>query len=265
MYHWRVETISSGRSPFSKNLTACVNGLGSPIELAGLAAAARRCAFLALKTVLPASSAYAALRGIRHDHIGGVGEHAAVLAEDRAVGQVELAPPDDVGHVAERADHRDARALVLLRERVGEHGHLDVEQRRAHRRAEQRLVALVVGVGDERHARGEQLGARRLDVHVAGAVGLVERDAVVGGGLLAVLELGLRDRGAEVDVPQRRRERLVRLAALEVAQEGELARADRVVRDRAVGLRPVDAQTRAGGTAPRTASRPRRSASRRAR
>ena len=182
------------------------------------------------------------LRGIRHDHVGRVGDHAAVLAEDRAVRQVELAPPDDVGDIAERADHRDARALVLLRERVGEHRNLDVEERRAHGRAEQRLVALVVGVGDERDARREQLGPGGLDVDVAGAVGLVERDAVVGGRLVAVLELGLRDGGAEVDVPERRRHRLIGLAALEVAQEGELAGAHRLVRDRAVGLGPVDAQ-----------------------
>ena len=104
-------------------------GLGSPIELARLAQQLDDARFLALNTVLPASSAYAALRGIRHDRVGGLGDDAAVRADDRAVGQVELAPPDDVGHVAEGADHRDARALVLLGEVVGEHGHLDAEER----------------------------------------------------------------------------------------------------------------------------------------
>ena len=49
--------------------------------------------------------------------------------------------------------------------------HLDAEQRRAHRRAEQRLVALVVGVGDQRDARGEQLGPGGLDVHRSPSVG----------------------------------------------------------------------------------------------
>ncbi len=106
---------------------------------------------------------------------------------------------------------------------VREHRHLDVEERGAHGGAEERLVALVVGMRDEGHAGGEQLGAGRLDVDVAAAVGLVEGDAVVGAGLVAVLELGLRDRGAEVDVPEGRGERLVGLAALEVAQERELA------------------------------------------
>ena len=182
------------------------------------------------------------LRGIRHDRLRRLGDDASVLAEDRAVREVELAPPDDVGHVAERADHGDARALVGLSEGVREHGHLDVEDRGAHGRAEERLVPVVVRVGHERDARGEQFGTRRLDVDVARAVALVERDAVVRGLLVAVLELGLRDRRAEVDVPQRGRERLVRLAALEVLEERALARADRVVRDRAVGLGPVDAQ-----------------------
>ena len=52
--------------------------------------------------------------------------------------------------VAERADHRDARALLGVGELVGQHRHLDAEQRRAHRGAEAALVARVVGMGDER-------------------------------------------------------------------------------------------------------------------
>ena len=47
---------------------------------------------------------------------------------------------------------------------VRQHGDLDVEQRRADRGAEQVLVALVVGVRDERDAGGQQLGAGGLDV-----------------------------------------------------------------------------------------------------
>ena len=66
---------------------------------------------------------------------------------------------------------------------------------------------------------------------------------MVGGWLLAVLELRLRDRRAEIDVPQGRRERLVRLAALDVAQEGELARAHRLVGDGAVRLGPIDRES----------------------
>ena len=95
---------------------------------------------------------------------GGVGDDAAVGADDGAVRQVELAPPDDVGHVAEGADHGDARALVLLGEVVRDDRHLDAEQRRRHGRAEEVLVALVVGMRDEGHAGGQQFGAGRLDL-----------------------------------------------------------------------------------------------------
>jgi hypothetical protein len=42
----------------------------------------------------------------------------AVALQHVAHGQVELAPPGDVGGVAEGADHRDAAALVGLGERV---------------------------------------------------------------------------------------------------------------------------------------------------
>ena len=37
MYHWRVVTISSGLSPFSKNLTGCVMGFGLALHHARLA------------------------------------------------------------------------------------------------------------------------------------------------------------------------------------------------------------------------------------
>ena len=133
--------------------------------------------------------------------------------------QLQLAPPLDVGEVAEGAAHRDAGALVRLGGGVREDGDLDVEQGRADRRAEQALVALVVGVRDERDARGEQLGAGGLDVDRR-AVGAGwnatrwKRARVVAG-----LELGLGDRRLERDVPQPGRLGLVGLAAGEVAQE----------------------------------------------
>ena len=50
----------------------------------------------------------------------------------------------------------------------------------------------------------------------------MERDAVVGAGVLARLELGLGDGGLVGDVPQRRCVLLVCLAACDVAQEGAL-------------------------------------------
>ena len=105
-------------------------------------------------TVLPASSRVRSRAGVGRAQSGGVGHEAAVAADDVAGRQLQLAPPHDVGGVAERADHRDAGPLLGVGQLVREHRDLDAEQRRGHRRAEQRLVALVVGVGDERDARG---------------------------------------------------------------------------------------------------------------
>ncbi len=51
----------------------------------------------------------------------------------------------------------------------------------------------------------------------------MEGDLVVRPGHVAVLHLGLRDGGALVDVVQRRRVLLVRLAAGQVVQERQLA------------------------------------------
>ena len=61
-------------------------------------------------------------------------------------------------------------------------------------------------------------------------------------GALAILELGLRDRGLEVNVPQRRRLELVGSTALEQLEEGALRDALGHGTDRRVGHRPVDRQ-----------------------
>lgn len=55
MYHCRVETISSGRSPFSKNFTAWLNGLPTAV-MSPVACSFSTIALRALKTVLPAIS-----------------------------------------------------------------------------------------------------------------------------------------------------------------------------------------------------------------
>ena len=55
---------------------------------------------------------------LAREPLGGVAGHPAVAADHRADRQLELAPPGDVGEVAERAAHGDAGALVHLGERV---------------------------------------------------------------------------------------------------------------------------------------------------
>ncbi len=88
----------------------------------------------------------------------------AVAADQRARRQVELSPPDDVGDVAERADHGDAGALLRIGQLVGDDGDLDPVEGSEDGAAEQRLESGVVGVGDERAAGRDQLGPRGLDV-----------------------------------------------------------------------------------------------------
>ncbi len=120
---------------------------------------------------------------------------------------------------------------------------MDAEDRRAHGLAEQRLVALVVGVGDQGDAGRDQLGPGGLDVDAAGVLGAgdpAEPDAVEGPRPLAVLELGLGHGRAERDVPQGGALRDVRLAAREIAQEPALRGGAGGVVDRRVGERPVD-------------------------
>ena len=94
----------------------------------------------------------------------------AVRLDHRAHRQRQLAPPGDVGEVAERADHRDAAALLGIGQRVRLDRHRDAEERRHDVRAEQRLVALVVRMRDQRDARGDQLRPRRLDLDAIAAV-----------------------------------------------------------------------------------------------
>ena len=68
----------------------------------------------------------------------------------------------------------------------------------------------------------------------------MEPDAMVRAGLLAILELGLGDRGAEVDVPQHGRFGLIGLAPRQIAQEPALGDAPAVIVDRGVPEVPVD-------------------------
>ena len=51
---------------------------------------------------------------VRNDPLGGLRQDAAVPADDGSSGQIQLAPPDDVGEITEGADHRDAGALFRI-------------------------------------------------------------------------------------------------------------------------------------------------------
>ena len=180
------------------------------------------------------------------DPFGDVGKDPAVPADDRTCRELKLAPPGDVGEVAEGADHGDARSLLGIGKVMRDDRDLDPERWRAHGRAEEGLVAGVVRVGDKRDACGEELGARGLDEDLLCRISRPrEADPVVGAGALAVLELGLRDGGLEGDVPQGRCLGLIGLASVEIAQERKLAHALGVHSDRLIRLRPVNRQAHA--------------------
>ena len=68
----------------------------------------------------------------RVDAVRRLGQQPPVAADHHPGVEPQLAPPGHVGEVAERADHRDAGALVRLRQRVRVHRHLDTEDGRTH-------------------------------------------------------------------------------------------------------------------------------------
>ena len=164
----------------------------------------------------------------------GFTDDPAVPSEDRPGGQVQLAPPDDVREVTEGTDHRDAGSLFRICQRVGHNGDVDLEHRRRDGSAEQRLVALVVRVGNECDTRRQQFRSGGFDVDRFAAIRTCEPDAVVGPGTLAVLKLCLSHGGSERDVPQGGCLGLVGLVTCEVAQERLLRSGPRVAVDRLV-------------------------------
>ena len=88
---------------------------------------------------------------------------------------------------------------------------------------------------------GQQLGTGGFDEHRP--AGTVEGDAVVGARVLPGLQLRLRHRGLEGDVPHGGGEAQVGLAAGEVAHEGPLGHGLRGRGDRGVEGVPVDGQS----------------------
>ena len=170
----------------------------------------------------------------------------AVRLDDGADRQVQLAPPRHVGDVAERADHRDAAALRGIGERVRLDRHAHAEQRRHHVAPEQRLIPRIVGMRDERDAGGNQLRPGRFDFNGGAEFCRLRRhgklDPVIRTRKVAIFELRLRHRRLEVDIPERRRLRLVRQPAVQETEERELRDTLRARRDRRVRHRPVDRQ-----------------------
>ncbi len=169
-------------------------------------------------------------------------EQGSVTTDDRPGGEGELAPPEHVGRVAEGADHGDPRALLRVCQLVGQHRHPDPEQGGGDVGAEQGAEAVVVGVGDQGHAGGQQLGPGGLDLHVPRRAGTREAQPMVGAGALAVLELGLADRGPEVDVPEGRGVRCTTWPRRASRRNAALGDPPGALGDGRVGVRPVDGE-----------------------
>ena len=160
-----------------------------------------------------------------------------VGVQHRPHGQAQLAPPHQVGRVAEGAEHGDAGPLGRLGQAVGQHRHLGPEQRGAHGRPQQAGEAAVVGVDDQGHTGGQQLRPGRLDLDT-----LAEPHPVGHALDLAVLQLGLGDGGVEVDLPQGGGVGLVGQALGQQAQERPLGGPPGLLADGGIGQRPVDRQ-----------------------
>ena len=182
-----------------------------------------------------------ALAFLVFDPIRGVHDDASVALDDGAQRQVQVAPPFDVGHVAERTAHGDAGALVHFRGLVGEDRNLDMEQRRVDVLAEIRLVTLVVRMRDQCAAGRQQFRTGGFDVDRS-AIFETEGHLVVEARVFAGFQFGLSHCGLEGHIPQARSVFLVRFAAGQIAQECLLGHALRVLADGVVGLRPVDGQ-----------------------
>ena len=163
--------------------------------------------------------------GVSIDTAWCIGDDSSVATDDGACRQLEFAPPNDVGDIAEGTDHCDAGSLVGLGEWVRHNRHLDSVEGCADGRSEVWLVTFVIRVSDERNTSRKQFGSGRVDDDVARSIALVKGELVVCTGSIAVFHFCLCDGGLEVDVPQGGRLSAVRLAASEIAQERPLAHA----------------------------------------
>ncbi len=105
---------------------------------------------------------------------------------------------------------------------MGEDRDFDLKERGDDGGANEPLVARVFRMGDKRNAARDHLRSRGLYLDRALRVRSCEGDAVVGAGPFAVLELGLGDGGAKVDVPKGWRDSRVDLAAAEHREEAAL-------------------------------------------
>ena len=137
---------------------------------------------------------------------------------------------------------------------MSQDGNLHAVHGRGDLRAEERLVAFIIRVGDEGDAGGEKLRAGRFDADVLAVldrsskgrcfrarirIAQVEGETMIKARVLAGFELGLGDCRLEGDVPQAWSFRLVGFPAFEVAQECGLGDLAGALADGLVVLLPI--------------------------
>ncbi len=172
-------------------------------------------------------------------------QEPSIALDQLAQRQPLRAPPLEVGGIAEGAYHQDAGAFLGIRELAREDRNRHAEERRHGPAPEEVPVALVVRVGRDTHAGGQQLGTRRRDHEAALSALHAELDVVERAALHAVFHLRLRHCGLEVHVPCGGGVRAVEVPLLPEVQEAELRQPPRALADGLVQLGPVDGEAHA--------------------
>ncbi|CAB4792166.1 unannotated protein [freshwater metagenome] len=123
---------------------------------------------------------------------------------------------------------------------MSKHRDLDTKNWRGDHRVEEWLITLVVWVCNKRNACGQELGASGLNNDISPTIYAVKGERVIGARHRSILELGLRNCGTEINIPERWRLRLVRLTARQHPHKTALRCALRSPPDRGVCKRPVN-------------------------
>ena len=169
------------------------------------------------------------------------GGHLAVAPDYHLEREVMRIPPLHVGRVAEGAAHHRACTLLRVGLRVRQQRHVEAEQRHADALANELRVTGIGGMHEDGDAGRQQFRASRGDGQDI-AVFQAERQRDELALALKIVQLGLRDGGAALGAPDRRRFLAIGQPLFVEVDEGELRRAPRKVVDGAIGIIPVDRQ-----------------------
>ena len=92
---------------------------------------------------------------LRRHHLWCLRNESAVATNRWSSCEIEFTPPNHVSEITERANHRDTRTFVGLRQWVWVHRHFDAKNRCDCVFAKQMFISSIVGVGDKTDARSD--------------------------------------------------------------------------------------------------------------